>query len=284
MNILSYIDGIEAMAAEKIKTDAGDYIVDGLLYCGKCNTPKQTRVSFLGIEKTPMCLCKCAADKWNKEEAERKHKHFLEDLERKWHKFGFADEQMRNCTFAADDNKNSYISGIARNYAANFREMLKSGKGLLFFGDTGVGKTFIASSIANELVSQGYPCMTTNFTKLINAINSTFDKKNEYIDSLNYFALLVIDDLATERNTETANEIVYNIIDSRVRAGLPLIITTNLTSRELQSPENMRNKRIYSRLYEICIPVEVEGKDRRREKLKEDFAEYQDLLGIKKKQ
>lgn len=283
MNILQSIDALEARAAENIKSEDGDYIVDGLLYCGKCNTPKQTIVNFMGDVRKPMCLCKCAAEKRNKEEAALKHMRFMEDLEKKWQKFGFADEQMKNCTFAADDNKNSYISNIARNYVDNFREMLKSGKGLLFFGDTGVGKTFIASSIANELVKQGFPCMTTNFTKLINAIGGTFDKKNEYIESLNYFALIVIDDLATERDTETANEIVYSIIDSRVRAGLPLIVTTNLTSKELQSPENMKNKRIYSRLYEICIPVEVEGKDRRREKLKEDFAEYQDMLGIKRK-
>lgn len=282
MNISAYIDGLEAKAEQAIKAEEGDYIgEDGLLYCGKCNTAKQTRVMFFGQERKPRCLCKCAAEKRDREEAERKRQLFSEELSKKRQKFGFSDAEMEKCTFAADDNKNPYISNIARNYVENFPEMLKSGKGLLLFGDTGTGKTFVAASIANALADKGYPTMVTQFTKLINLINGTWEKQ-EYIDALNYFALIVIDDLATERNTETANEIVYSIIDSRVRAGLPMVITTNLTSKELQSPENMRNKRIYSRLYEICIPVEVEGGDRRREILKTDFAQYHDLLGINK--
>lgn len=284
MNISAYIDGLEAKAAERIKPEDGDYIgEDGLWYCGKCHTRKQTRVEFMGKVKTPMCLCKCAGEIRRREEGERKKQEFLEDLSKKRQKFGFTDDEMSKCTFAADDNKNPYISNIARNYVDNFPAMLKEGKGLLFFGDTGTGKTFVAASIANALTDKGYPTMITNFSHLINTINSTFDRKNEYIASLNYFALIVIDDLATERNTETANEIVYSIIDSRVRAGLPLIITTNLTSKELQAPDNVKNKRIYSRLYEICIPVEVEGGDRRREKLKEDFASMHEMLGIKRK-
>lgn len=283
MNIAAYINGLEAKAEQAIKTEDGDYIgEDGLLYCGKCRTPKQTRVMFFGEERKPRCLCKCATEQRDREEAQRKRQLFLEELSKKRQKFGFSDDEMEKCTFAADDNKNPYISNIARNYVENFPEMLKSGKGLLFFGDTGVGKTYLSACIANALTDKGYPTMVTQFTKLINLINGTWEKQ-EYIDALNYFALIVIDDLATERNTETANEIVYNIIDSRVRAGLPMVITTNLTREELQSPENMRNKRIYSRLYEICIPIEVEGQDRRREKLKDDFAQYHDLLGINRR-
>lgn len=281
MNISAYMDALEARAAERIKPEDGDYIgEDGLLYCGKCRTPKQTRIVIFGKEKTPMCTCKCMQERKEREEAARRHEEFLKDLTRKRQIFGFSEDDMQRCTFAADDGQNPYIANIARKYVDNFPQMLKEGKGLLFFGDTGVGKTFYASCIANALTEKGYPTMITNFSKLINLINGTFERKNAYIDDLNYFALIVIDDLATERNTETANEIVYNIIDSRVRSGLPLIITTNLTGAELQAPENVKNKRIYSRLYEICFPVEVEGADRRRAKLNTDFAEFHDMLGI----
>ena len=37
----------------------GDYEKDGLLYCGKCNTPKEFRGSFLGMVKVVPCLCRC---------------------------------------------------------------------------------------------------------------------------------------------------------------------------------------------------------------------------------
>lgn len=284
MNMSAIMAALEERAAERIKPEDGDYIGEnGLLYCGKCHTPKQARIMVLGVERTPMCACKCVEERKAREEAARRREEFLKDLQRKRQIFGFSGDDMERCTFAVDDGQNPYIANIARKYVDNFPQMLKEGKGLLFFGDTGVGKTFYASCIANALTEKGYPTMITNFSKLINLINGTFERKNAYIDDLNYFALIVIDDLATERNTETANEIVYNIIDSRVRSGLPLIITTNLTGAELQAPENVKNKRIYSRLYEICFPVEVEGADRRRAKLNTDFAEFHDMLGIKPK-
>jgi DNA replication protein DnaC len=75
-------------------------------------------------------------------------------------------------------------------------------------------------------------------------------------------------------------EIVYNIIDSRYRAGLPMIITTNLTSEELKNPQEITNKRIYDRVLERCLPVEVKGKNRRHSKLTESFGELNDLLGL----
>jgi DNA replication protein DnaC len=97
---------------------------------------------------------------------------------------------------------------------------------------------------------------------------------------LSRFQLLTIDDLGVERGTDTMNEMVYAIIDSRYRSGLPLIVTTNTTSAELKNPTDIHKARIYSRLLEMCIPIEVTGCDRRKEKLKSDFSEFKELLGL----
>jgi DNA replication protein DnaC len=226
-----------------------------------------------------MCLCKCAAEQRDREEAERQRQKFEEKI-RELRKAGFPDEEMQNWTFAHDDHANERVSAIARNYVEHFPEMKQEGKGLVFFGNVGTGKTFVAACIANALIDKGRPCMVTNFARLINTITGMYEGKQQYIDSLNNFHLLVIDDFAVERNTEYVNEIVYNIIDSRYRAGLPLIITTNLTANELKNPADMAKKRIYSRLYDMCLMVEVQGEDRRRAHLKEDYARFHDLLGI----
>lgn len=267
----------EAAAADHIRIEQGDYYEDGLLYCGKCHTAKQVKVRIFGIERKPYCLCKCAAEQRAREERERRQAE-RQALIRERRRECFPDRELMTCTFGKDDGNNPKIGKICRNYSEKFADFRKDGKGLLLFGTVGTGKTFYAAAIANELIDRGYSCLVTNFSRLVNTIQGMYTGRQEYIDALNGYDLLVIDDLAAERNTEYMNEIVYSVIDSRNRAGLPLIITTNLTSDELKHPADMSKQRIYSRLFEMCIPIEVTGTDRRRDALKRDYAAYLNML------
>lgn len=278
MNIVNAINGIEKRAAEAIKVEHGDYIKDGILHCGKCNTPKQTRIILFGKERTPMCLCKCAAEQRDKEEAERKQIEFERTVKR-LRQAGFPESKMQDWTFANADGANEKIITVAKNYVENFSQMKADGKGLLLFGTVGTGKTFASACIANALIDKGYPVLMTNFARIVNTVQGMFEGRQEYYDSFNRFPLLILDDLAAERKTEYMQEIVYNVIDARYQAGLPLIVTTNLTSDELKHPADVTNQRTFSRLFEMCIPLQVEGIDRRRDKLKDAHGKYKDLLG-----
>lgn len=272
-------DNLMTRAEGAIPVEEGDYIENGLLYCHKCNTPKQCVVNVFGTEKKPYCLCKCAAEKKRADEEERARQQFA--LRVNYLRYdAFPEEKMRSWTFDADDGANEKISTVARNYVKNFDIMREGGKGLLLFGNTGTGKTFTAACIANALIDRGIPCLVTNFARIGNTLQGMYEGKQAYLDSFNTFPLLVLDDLGIERSSEYMQEIVYNVVDARCRAGLPLIVTTNLTSDELKKAEDISCRRIYSRLFECCIPVEVTGSDRRRKKLKQDFAEYNDLLGL----
>ena len=213
------------------------------------------------------------------EEALKKREQIarIEELRRS----GFPDSEMKSFTFCKDDGANPKLSTVCKRYVDNFEEMKAKHKGLLLFGDVGTGKTFLGACIANALIDKGYGCMVTSFSRISNTLSGTFEGKQDYIDKLNKFDLLVIDDLASERDTEYMNEIVMTIIDSRYRIGKPLIITTNLTSEELKNPADIKKQRVYSRLLELCIPVEVKGADRRKKKLMSDFAEFNEILGIK---
>ena len=280
MELNSYIDGIERKAAESIKAEEGDFIgEDGLLYCGKCGTKKQTRVFIFDKERTPYCLCKCAVEKRDREEEERKRVEFLERI-KKYRKVGFPESKMETWTFANSDGDNEKIMKAMQNYVNNFDELRKQGKGLLLFGTVGTGKTYAAACIANALIDKGIPVLMTNFARIANTVSGMFEGKQEYYDSLNRFPLLILDDLSAERKTDYMQEIVFNVIDSRYRAGLPLIVTTNLTSDELKNPQDISYQRTFSRLLEICLPVRMEGKDKRRERLKEDIQPMKDLLGL----
>lgn len=262
-----------------IKVEEGDYEVDGLLYCGKCHTPKQVEFNLGNEIIKPLCICKCREAEIEAEEREEEKKKYRQRIER-MRKEGFPQSEMSKWTFAVDDHANDKLSRIAMNYVEHFEKMKERGKGLLFFGSVGTGKTFLSACIVNALIDKGYPCLMTNFSRLVNTISGMYAGKQDYIDGLNKFDLLVLDDLASERDTEYMNELVHTIIDSRYRAGLPTIITTNLSGEELYSPKEIHRQRTYSRVLEMTVPVKVEGVDRRKEKLKEDMKDLNELLGL----
>lgn len=279
MSVQNAVESLIERSKTAIPTNDCDYIgEDGLLYCGKCHTKKQTEVMLFGTIRRPMCLCKCEAEKRDKEEAERKQADFgrkIKDLRRT----GFPESNMQEWTFENDDMTNSRVTNAMKKYVENFDEMKKQGKGLLLYGSCGTGKTYAACEVANALIDKGYPVLVTNFARIINALQATFEKQ-EYIDSFNRFSLFVIDDLGIERNTEFAKEQVFNIIDSRYRAGLPMIITTNLSIDKIKKPDDIENGRIYDRILERCFPIEVSGQSRRRKAIRESYDDMKNLLEL----
>jgi DNA replication protein DnaC len=257
----------------------GDYIKDGLMYCGKCDTPKQCRVSFLGIEKTPFCLCKCEQARRDKEEAEKRQIEKEQVIARN-KSIAFSDcSEMQYWTFENDNKEKPELTNAAVKYVENFEKFKNSGKGLLFYGSVGTGKSYISACIANALLNQGYTVLMTSFATIENTAFSISDKQ-EYYDSLNRYTLLIIDDLGIERKTSYMQEIVYNVIDSRCRSGLPLIVTSNLTNEQLKNPADVNAQRVYSRLLKMCHPIMVSGEDRRKNKAMQEYAETKAILGI----
>lgn len=265
--------------AVPVEDGESDYTENGLKMCGKCGTPKQVRVELGGKMATVNCMCRCQLEKAERDEAEKqrlKEESRIAELRREC----FSDSKMERWTFDADDGKDARLMKVANAYAVRFDELRAEGKGLLLWGDTGNGKSFAAACIANALIDRGVPCLMTNFARLSNIVNATFQDKQRRIDELDGYELLVIDDLASERDTEYMNEVVFAIIDARYRSGKPLIVTTNLTADELKNPETMHRKRVYSRIMEMCVPVKVEGADRRRAKMGEDYKRISSMLGL----
>lgn len=279
MSFEHVVESLVNNSAQVIEQHKSDYIKDGLLHCYKCNTPKQARIQLFGEERTPYCLCKCETEKRDREEQERKKIEFLREVKAN-RKAGFPEADMQEWNFANDDMSNEKITKAMKNYVNNFPELLKGGKGLLLYGTVGTGKTYAACEVANALIDKGYPALVTNFARLTNTIQGMYEGKQEYIDSLNRYALLVIDDLGAERKSEFMQEMVFNIIDSRYRAGLPLIITTNLSIQEIKEPSDIGNNRIYDRILERCFPVEISGASRRRKAVRENYNDMKNLLGL----
>ena len=249
-----------------------------LIYCNRCRTPRQKRFEMTGKLFEPRCMCACQTAAYEQREQERKHREFL-DTVAKNRSVGLTDPVLRKHTFENDLGYNPKQMNMAKRFVQHWDEFRKSSMGLLLWGNVGTGKSFIAGCIANALLDQGVPVMMTTFARLLNKLTDMYSgDRNAYINSFNSFPLLIIDDLGVERNSEFAREQVFNIIDSRYRSQLPMIVTTNLTVDELKNPADLARARIYDRVLERCTAIKVNDQNIRKLNMAENLAKAKQLL------
>ena len=217
------------------------------------------------MERVVGCLCQCAAEEMEREREKHREEEELLHI-RQMKSAGLQDSTFFEYTFANCDETHS-CAKYARRYVGHFAEFQKNGQGLLFWGNVGTGKTFLAGCIANALMEKNIPVLMTSFPKLLNALGGLYSgEKNEYLKSLNQYRLLIIDDLGVERDTPYVLETVYLVIDERYKSWKPFIITTNLSLEKLRNPADLEHGRIYDRIMERCVPVAFSGKNYRTDK------------------
>lgn len=248
---------------------------NGLLHCAVCHKALQTKVNILGNEKTVRCICDCKKKELDAYNEKKKREEI--EIQRK---ICFVETSMANWTFKNDDKKNAKLSQAMKNYVEQFADFKKSGTGLILHGPVGTGKTYMAACVANALIDKEYYVLMTNFATLTNIIQGMYEGKQKYIESLNKYSLLIIDDLGTERKSEFMQEMVYNIIDSRYRSGKPFIVTTNLSIEEMMNTKEIGYQRIYDRVLERCYPIKVAGTSRRSGNFKNNILGAKEKLGL----
>ena len=248
----------------------GDYTGDdGLLYCGKCRTPKQMRLD--GVEKPVSILCDCAEDQRRMEEAQARQRR-VDDLRARC----LPREAMRRHTFEVAD-VGRHID-IARRFVEKWPELRRNGTGLIFWGPVGTGKSFTAHCIANALVEQEIPVRCTSAAEIVAALTERNTPRAEYLDRLCGVPLLIIDDLGAERETDYAREQLCAAIDARVESGRPFVVTTNYSLEEMRLPGDPALARIFDRVLSRCVPVAVVGKSRRADEAAARLAAASALL------
>lgn len=255
-----------------------DYLdEEGCLHCGKCGKRKQLRINYMGRERIVGCLCDCEALERKEREEQMRREEAQRDLyQRK--SVGLKDKRFWEWRFENDNGSNDKLM-VARQYVDNWQKMKKDNVGLLLIGPVGTGKSFFAGCIANALLEQGERVMMTNFSRILNELTNYQADKNEIVQNLVDYPLLIIDDLGIERNSEFALEQIYNVIDSRYCKMLPLIITTNLSMNEMKDAGlDVAHKRIYSRIFEMCVPIYCGGADKRKGEGTEKLGQMQSLI------
>jgi len=245
--------------------------------CEVCGKPLYKQYEILGRKRILPVMCDCRVEKFNKlkQEDDAKEKQIqLEALI----KNSLMDEQFKTSTFEnwnfSKGSRGMYELG--KRYANNFKECKKKGLGLLIYGDPGNGKTYLSSCIANELLKQFVSAICVSINGLLMRIQETYSKfgkeaETDIIKGLYNADLLILDDLGTENKTPWSKSTIYNIIDSRYRSKLPLIITTNLDVNPKQTNgilTRLYDRRTEDRILEMCVPMQNTGKSIRLEEAK----------------
>lgn len=107
----------EGMRAADDYTDADT----GLLMCGQCRTKKQKKISFLGEERIVGCLCRCAAEKLEKEREEYRVKEELLNIQ-KMKSAELQDRTFYNYTFDRCDASREnaiYVKAVCGTFFRN---------------------------------------------------------------------------------------------------------------------------------------------------------------------
>ena len=140
-------------------------------------------------------------------------------------------------------------------------------KNLVFVGNVGKGKTFLAECIANEIMQKNFYVVYVTTFELNNLVIKTMDlfadNRDELLSPLLECDLLIIDDLGTEPVYKKFSiDNLYTIINQRQLKNLSTIISTNLT------PQMIRDNygdRLFSRIFnkQNTLPILFEGKDLR---------------------
>lgn len=217
--------------------------------------------------------CDCYEQKKNEQEIAKKLD--LSGMPEKFRKvkvLGFKTDVYKQKVSRTDA---TLAKRIATNFITNYKEIEK-GKGLYFYSSIkGAGKTRLACSIGNALMSMyGQTVVYMKADDLFLQIRKTYKDSNdatedEILKIYREADVLIIDDIAVEKPSDFAGRVLYNILDARMENFKTTIITSNRTIEDIADVYKARDKhgnpipnsdggeRLKSRINKMCYQVNM---------------------------
>lgn len=144
-------------------------------------------------------------------------------------------------------------------------------EGAYFYGANGTGKTLLVSLIAISKMNKGEQVLFISVPELIAELRNAMNRGEEVnkLDIAKAADCLILDDLGSERMTEWVGAQIFRILDYRLNHSLQTIITSNYSPTEIakrlavNDSDDVQGRRIMSRIYGLCEPAKLDGKDGR---------------------
>ena len=267
---------------EKLKIQSGDYVCgdDGLIYCGKCHSPKQVRITHMGKPYTMTCLCKCQTEQRDEEEASYRKQQARYRAE-SMRTSGFLNQKARQYTFENDCGRSESRLDIAKRYVSKWEECKKKNLGILLTGASGTGKTFFAGCVANALIDSGVSVMMTTMPQLLVILGNLHGKDLEdYLARMDQYDLFILDDYDPEGLSPYYQRLLYAIVDRRFSTRKPMIVATNLSVSTMKGSHlDSLVAKTNQRIREMCTPVVFEFKELRQDQITRRLQEARKLFG-----
>ncbi len=254
-------------------------------FCGKLLDLKDYRALYENnyIENIAKAYSRCNCEEANKiwkkhdelSEKEKIKEFNLKQIDKLFQNNNLGKRQL-NSTFEnyKITNKNKKAYENAKKYANKLING-ETDKGLFITGTFGVGKTYLASCIANETIKNKSTVVFGTLIQLLDYIKDTYKDSDmsdkEYLNLYSSVYLLIIDDLGKEKPTEWVLEKLFLIVNNRYNNYLPIVITTNYNRNQLRERLCVNKNysmvdSIISRLYEMCGGIEIKDEDHRMSK------------------
>lgn len=155
----------------------------------------------------------------------------------------YSNHKIGEDKFSPRRNMENIIEFIKGDYIPNFSS---HNSNLLFYGNSGTGKTYLSWCIAKDLLDKGFLVVYKTSDELIKCLRDIrFNNNYELEELLLNCDLLIIDDLGAEQITEFSATELFTLINKKLLKNKKMLISTNLS---LPMITKIYSERIYSRL------------------------------------
>jgi DNA replication protein DnaC len=237
------------------------------VHCPICEKEKTWRkATIMGAVIRVPIMCQCEVDL---EEEVRKQEEAKAKQERISRILALSNlgERFRDASFdswvSSPTTENCYAT--MKEYAETFSKETETG--YCIYGRAGNGKSHLAAALVNRLIQRGFTAVFIEAPDLFSRIKATYGaegsgSEDKIMSALGKCDLLVLDDAGAEKPTEWVQEKFFQIINTRYKKKLPVVITTN--TKDMAGLEDIIGFRAYDRVLEMCEPLKNSGESYRR--------------------